>query len=85
MSISTDLKLTRCADRLQRERFSTKVGDKYTRTVYTSLVDYTSLRVRVTRTTANFIYFSDGVRITKTTGKVANPKHAIVSYAPVCQ
>jgi hypothetical protein len=64
------------------KRGSTKKGQAYQRVVFVSLTRSTASLVQVSRVTKNCIYFSDGFRIKKDTGRVITKTLDAVSYIP---
>lgn len=67
---------------VQARRQSTKKGDRYNRVAFTSLAEHTMGVVQVSRVTTNCIYFTDGQRVKKDTGRVINKTEGVVSYIP---
>jgi hypothetical protein len=67
---------------VQARRQSTRKGDQYSRVKFASLAEYTAIDVSVTRVTSNCIYFSDGNRIKRDSGRVINRTNEIVTYLP---
>jgi hypothetical protein len=64
-------------------RANAKRGQKYQRVAFKNLTTRTVNEVEVTRVTKDCIWFNDGFRINRTTGKVGNKSDAIVTYIPV--
>jgi hypothetical protein len=67
---------------VQARRQSTKKGDQYQRVAFVSLAQHTIGVVAVSRVTTNCIYFTDGNRVKKDTGRVINKTEGVVSYIP---
>jgi hypothetical protein len=67
---------------VQARRQSAKKGDTFNRVAFTSLAKHTIGVVQVSRVTTNCIYFNDGQRVKKDTGRVINRTEGIVSYIP---
>jgi hypothetical protein len=64
-------------------RANAKRGQKYQRVAFDGFSRRTSNEVEVTRVTKDCIWFNDGFRINRTTGKVGNKSDVIVTYIPV--
>ena len=67
---------------LQARRANTKRGAYYTRVEFDGMHVVKQTRVMVTRTTRNCIWFEDGFRITRDSGRVGNRSERVVTYIP---